>query len=92
MLRNLQAQYPELLGDRFYFLYLEGRDLISLKEGFDIRDVMLRIAHTLMPSRVLSKKSVSITILNQIIEQYEEEVLGGKKRLVFWLLMILRRL
>jgi len=82
MLRNLQAQYPELLGDRFYFLYLEGRDLISLKKGFDIKDVMLRIAHTLMPSQVLTKESVSIMILNQIIEQYEKEVLGGKKRLV----------
>ena len=82
MLRNLQAHYPKLLGEGFYFLYLEGRDLLNLKEGFDIKDVMLRIAHTLMPNRNLTNESVDIAILNQIIKQYEREVLGDKKRLV----------
>jgi len=61
---------------------LEGRDLLNLKEGFDIKDVMLRIAHTLMPNRNLTNESVDIAILNQIIKQYEREVLGDKKRLV----------
>lgn len=82
MLRNLQAEYPELLGEQFHFLYLEGRDLLDLKEGFDIKYVMLRIAHSLMPNQALTKASVDIATLNETIEQYENEVLGGEKRLV----------
>jgi len=82
MLRNLQAQYPILLGEKFHFLYLEGRDLLNLKEGFDIRDVMLRIAHSLIPNHTLTKVSIDVESLNQIIEHYEREVLAGEKRLV----------
>jgi hypothetical protein len=81
MLRNLQAHYPKLLGEGFYFLYLEGRDLFDL-ESLDIQDVMYAIAQKLMPKEPLTKESMDMVRLNEIVGRYEKEVLGGKKRLV----------
>ncbi len=82
MLRNLQNEYPTLLADKFHFLYLEGLDLLDIKEGFDIKDVMLRIAKSLVPNKTLTKESLDIATLNEIIEQYEREVLKEEKKLV----------
>jgi len=79
MLRNLQAHYPKLLGEGFYFLYLEGRDLFDL-ESLDIQDVMYAIAQKLMPKEPLAKESMDMVRLNEIVGRYEKEVLGGKKR------------
>jgi len=82
MLRNLQFEYPTLLGEKFHFLYLEGRDLLNIANGFDIKDVMLQIALSLIPNQYLTKETVDIAKLNQTIVQYEREVLGGEKKLV----------